>query len=96
MKDKIILLECSVMRNHQLQIVGDEFVTFIGHDDEFYGNLLFDRSISRPMCTHMDNDIVSKRKSFFKTIILTLTLAFIATLTPTLIPTLTLIHAVKN
>ena len=29
------------MLNYQLQIVGDEFVTSIGHDDEFYVNLLF-------------------------------------------------------
>ena len=41
------------MFNYQLQVVGDEFVTFIDHDDEFYVNLLFDRSIYRPMCTHM-------------------------------------------
>ena len=40
------------MLNYQLQIVGDEFVTSIGHDDEFHVNLLFDRSIYRPMCTH--------------------------------------------
>ena len=40
------------MLNYQLQIVGDEFVTSIGDDDEFYVNLLFDRSIYRPMCTH--------------------------------------------
>ena len=52
-KDKTILLECSVMLNYQLQIVGDVFVTSIGHDDEFYVNLLFDRSIYRRMCTHM-------------------------------------------
>ena len=41
------------MLNYQLQIVGDEFVTSIGHDYEFYVNLFFDRSIYRPMCTHM-------------------------------------------
>ena len=52
-KDKTILLECSVMLNYQLQIVGDEFVTSIGHDNDFPVNLLFDRSIYRPMCTHM-------------------------------------------
>ena len=51
-KDKTLLLECSVMLNNQLQIVGDEFETSICHDDEFYVNLLFDRSIYRPMCTH--------------------------------------------
>ena len=43
------------MPNYQLQIVGDEFVISIGHDDKFYVNLLFDRSIYRPMCTHMGN-----------------------------------------
>ena len=37
------------IRNH----VGEEFVTSIGHSDEFHVNLLFDRSIYRPMCTHM-------------------------------------------
>ena len=52
-KDETILLERSVMLNYQLQIVGDEFVTSIGHDDGFYVNLLFDRSIYRTMCTHM-------------------------------------------
>ena len=48
-----MLLECSVMPNYQLEIVGEEFVTSIGHSDEFYVNLLFDRYIYRPMCTHM-------------------------------------------
>ena len=43
------------MLNYQLLIVGDEFVTSIGHDDEFHGNLLFDRLIYRPMCSHMGN-----------------------------------------
>ena len=42
------------MLNYQLEIVGEEFVTFIGHSDEFYANLLFDRYIYRPMYTHMD------------------------------------------
>ena len=28
---------------------------YIGHEDEFYVNLLFDRSIYQPMCTHMGN-----------------------------------------
>ena len=41
------------MLNYQLEIVGEEFVTSIGDCDEFYVNLLFDRSIHRPMCTHM-------------------------------------------
>ena len=53
MKDKTILLECSVMLNYQCKIVEDKFVTSIGHDDECYVNLLFDRSIYRPMCTHI-------------------------------------------
>ena len=35
-KDKTILLECSVMLNYQLEIVEEEFVTSIGHSDEFY------------------------------------------------------------
>ena len=43
------------MLNYQLQIVGDEFVTSISYDDEFYVNLLFDRFIHRPMCTYMGN-----------------------------------------
>ena len=30
-------------------------MTSIGLSDEFYVNLLFDRSIYRPMCTHMGN-----------------------------------------
>ena len=41
------------MLNYQLEIVGEEFVTSIGHSDEFYVNLLFDRSIYRPTYTHM-------------------------------------------
>ena len=41
------------MLNYQLEIVGEEFATSIGHFDEFYANLLFDRFIYRPMCTHM-------------------------------------------
>ena len=44
-KDKTILLECSVMLNYQLEIVEEEFVTSIGHSDEFYVNILFDRCI---------------------------------------------------
>ena len=43
------------MLNFQFEIVlGDEFVTSIDHYDEFHVNLLFDRSIYRPMCTHRD------------------------------------------
>ena len=45
------------MLNYQLEIVGEELVTSIGDSDEFYVNLLFDRSIYRPMCTHMGNHI---------------------------------------
>ena len=41
------------MRNYQLEIVQEKFVTPIGHSDEFYVNLLFDRYIYRPMCTHI-------------------------------------------
>ena len=41
------------MPNNRLEIVGEEFVTSIGLSNEFYVNLLFDRSIHRPMCTHM-------------------------------------------
>ena len=43
------------MLSYQLEIVGDEFLTSIDYDDEFHVNLLFDRSIYRPMCTHMGN-----------------------------------------
>ena len=41
------------MLNYQLEIVGEDSVTYFDHDDEFYVNLLFDRSIYRPMCRHM-------------------------------------------
>ena len=44
---------CSVMPNSRIKIVGDEFLTAIDYDDEFHVNLLFDRPICRPMCTHM-------------------------------------------
>ena len=40
------------------RVVGEEFVTFIGHSDEFYVNLLFDRYIYRPMCTHLGNSLI--------------------------------------
>ena len=36
--------------------MGEEFVTSIGHPDEFHVNLLFDRSIYRLMCIHMGNN----------------------------------------
>ena len=41
------------MLDYQSKFVGEEFVTSIGHSDEFYVNWLFDRSIYLPMCTHM-------------------------------------------
>ena len=41
------------MLNYELEIVGDEFVTFIDSCDEFHINLLFDRSVYRLMYTHM-------------------------------------------
>ena len=41
------------MHNYELEIVGEEFVSSIGHSDEFYVNLRFDHSIYQPMCTHM-------------------------------------------
>ena len=52
-KGKTIFLECSVMLYYRLEIVGDESVTSIDHYEVFHVNLLFDRSINRPMCTHM-------------------------------------------
>ena len=52
-KDKTIPLECSITLNYQPEIVGEKFVTSIGLSNEFYVNLCFDRSIYRPMCTHM-------------------------------------------
>ena len=39
-------------------MVEDKSQTSIDHSDEFHVNLLFDRSIYRPMCTHMGNDDV--------------------------------------
>ena len=45
------------MLNYRLEIVGEDFVTSIGHSDEFYVNLLFDRYIYRPICTHMGNNL---------------------------------------
>ena len=45
------------MLNYRLEIVGEEFVTSIGHSGEFYVNLLFDRYIYRSMCTHMGKNI---------------------------------------
>ena len=45
-------LECSVMLNYRLKIVGDESVTSgsIDHYDEFCWNSFFDRSNYRTMC----------------------------------------------
>ena len=42
-------------------IVEEEFVTSIGHSDEFYVNLLFDRYIYRPMCS--DPEIWHQKES---------------------------------
>ena len=39
------------MPDSRLEIVGDEFLTSIDYD-EFHVNLLFDRYVYRPMCTH--------------------------------------------
>ena len=39
-KGETILLECLVMLDYQLEIVGDEPVTSIDHYDEFYVNLI--------------------------------------------------------
>ena len=58
------------MLNYQLQIVGDEFVTSIGHDDKFHENLLFDRSIYRPMCTHMGNGVPRTDSAVLETLVL--------------------------
>ena len=52
-KGGAVSLGCSVMPNSRFKIVGDEFLTAIDYYDEFHVNLLFDRSIYRPMCTHM-------------------------------------------
>ena len=53
------------MPNSRLKIVGDEFLTSIDYHDEFHVNLFFDRSIYRPMCTHMSYRIIhDKFKSF--------------------------------
>ena len=84
-KDKTILLECSVMLNYQLEIVGDEFVTSIGHSDEFYVNLLFDRSIYRPMCTHMGySSVTNAGLNASRTESLTLTISPTQSITLTL------------
>ena len=49
----VVSLGCSVMRNSRLKIVKSEFLTSFDYYDGFHVNLLFDRSIYRPMCTHM-------------------------------------------
>ena len=52
-------LGCSVMRNYsRLKIVIGEFLTCFDYYDEFHVNLLFDRSIYRPMSTHTGYDIL--------------------------------------
>ena len=38
-------LGCSVMPNSRLEIMGDEFLTYIDHYNQFHVSLLFDRSI---------------------------------------------------
>ena len=55
-------LGCSVMRNSRLKIVRGEFLTCFDYYDKFHVNLLFDRSIYRPMCTHMGYSALSHRK----------------------------------
>ena len=50
---KTVPLGYSNVLNYQLAIMGYEKVIFIDHYDKFHVNLLFDRSIYRPMCTHM-------------------------------------------
>ena len=52
-KDRTLPLGCSIVLNYKLEIVGDEYVISIHNKDKFYVNLLFDRSIHRPTCTHM-------------------------------------------
>ena len=49
----------SINAGHQLEIMGDESVSSIEHHDEFYGDLLFDHSVYRPMCTHIMGNITS-------------------------------------
>ena len=49
-----------VMPNSRLEIKEDDFLTSIDHHDKFHENLLFDRSIYRPMCIHMGDSYVGK------------------------------------
>ena len=51
-KGKTTPLECLLMLNYQLETMGDESVISIDHFDEFYVNLLLNRSICRLMSTH--------------------------------------------
>ena len=53
------------MPDSRLEIVEDEFLAFnsINYYDEFHANLLFDRSIYRPMCTHLGHSVA--RRSLF-------------------------------
>ena len=44
-----------LIAEQSIKIVEDEFLTLIDYYDEFHVNLIFDRSIYRPMCTHMGN-----------------------------------------
>ena len=41
------------MPNSRLKIMEDEFLTSFDYYDELQVNLLFDRSIYRPMCTQL-------------------------------------------
>ena len=51
-----------VMPNSRLEIKEDDFLTSIDHHDKFHENLLFDRSIYRPMCIHMGFNLTVNRK----------------------------------
>ena len=53
----------SVKPNSLLKTVGDEFLTSINHYDEFHVNILLDRSIYRPMWTHMGNGLANHLNS---------------------------------
>ena len=45
------------MPNNRLEIVLDEFLTSIDHNNQFHVNLLFNSSIYRLLCAHMGSDI---------------------------------------
>ena len=44
-----------LIAEQSIKIVEDEFLTLIDYYGEFHVNLIFDRSIYRPMYTHMGN-----------------------------------------